>query len=138
MLSESNKQFEIIIILGAGYQHKTLLNESLSGSKSKFTVRENVLNMFEEYMRCDLAIGAGGLTASELVATRTPSILIATYQHQIPRCQYFDDRGWATYLGFKEVARQDLLEAIEHIQMPDQKPVFNTRAILEACNEIIQ
>jgi spore coat polysaccharide biosynthesis predicted glycosyltransferase SpsG len=137
-LLDSDKQLESIIILGAGYQYKAHLEKSLSGSKSKFTVKENVLNMFKEYMECDLAIGAGGLIASELVATRTPSILLATYQHQISRCQYFDDRGWARYLGYKEFARQDLLEAIEHIQMPAQKPVFNTRAILEACNEIIQ
>ena len=129
---------QILIILGAGYPYKDALESSLSACKFKFIVKENVLNMFEEYMDCDLAIGAGGLTASELVATRTPCILIATYQHQVARCQYFDDRGWAIYLGYGKVNRQHLLAAIEHIQIPDQQPVFNTRAILEACNEIIR
>jgi spore coat polysaccharide biosynthesis predicted glycosyltransferase SpsG len=138
ILLNSEKQIETTIILGAGYQYKAPLEKRLRGSKLKYTIKENVLDMFEEYMGCDLAIGAGGLTASELVATRTPSILIATYEHQIARCQYFNDRGWAMYLGLKKTNRQNLLEAINHIRMPAQSPNFRTRAILDACNEIIQ
>ncbi|MFQ5676793.1 MAG: hypothetical protein ACE5G1_12925, partial [bacterium] len=36
---------------------------------------------------------------SELVATHTPSLLVAAYEHQVARCRYFDEKGMAVYLG---------------------------------------
>ena len=58
--------------------------------------------MLDEYLSCNIGIGAGGLTSSEMVATRLSTILIATYKHQIARCKYFDKQGWAKYLGYRD------------------------------------
>jgi spore coat polysaccharide biosynthesis predicted glycosyltransferase SpsG len=138
MLIESRKKINVRIILGAGYQYKEKLKKSLAGLSLAFKIKQNVSNMLEEYLRCDVAIGAGGLTASELVATRTPSILIATYKHQVQRCRHFDARGWAKYLGYRKVNLPDLLDAIEQPVIPGENAVFQPHAILEACNEIVQ
>jgi spore coat polysaccharide biosynthesis predicted glycosyltransferase SpsG len=138
ILIKSRKKIEARIILGAGYQYKETLEKSLQGSSLPYKIKQNVSNMLEEYLGCDVAIGAGGLTASELVATRTPSILIATYKHQVQRCRHFDGRGWTRYLGYRKVILADLLDALEQPPIPDDKPVFRTHAIIEACNEIIQ
>jgi spore coat polysaccharide biosynthesis predicted glycosyltransferase SpsG len=138
VLVESGAKIKTRIILGAGYQYGKTLEKNLEESSLTYKIKQNVSNMFEEYMRCDVAIAAGGLTASELVATRTPSILIATYRHQVHRCRYFDAHGWVRYLGYRKVNLPELLDALQRPVIPGKNAVFQPGAILEACNEIFQ
>ena len=94
--------------------------------------------MFEEYLDCDVAIGSGGLTASELVATRTPSVLIATYEHQIERCRYFDSARNVKYIGYRQFDNQELMRSIAYPIKPNGQICFDTKAIVNECNEIFQ
>ncbi|MBW7875454.1 MAG: hypothetical protein H3C47_05665 [Candidatus Cloacimonetes bacterium] len=55
---------------------------------------QEIYKCFSSY---DCVISAGGLTASELMLTQTPSILYATVPHQISRCEYFHSQGWCLY-----------------------------------------
>ena len=99
---------KISVILGAGYRHEKELGKILAGSSLDYKIKKNVKNMFDEYMGCDVAIGAGGLTASELVVTGTPAMLTALYEHQIARCGYFGRMGWVRYLGYRSVDNIDI------------------------------
>ncbi len=104
-LSRLNPDLDLTFVLGKGYAHMKKLDKALSASGFCYEIKQNVKNMLEEYLACDMAIGAGGLTASELVASRTPALLSACYEHQINRCRYFSDKGWARYLGYRNTEK---------------------------------
>lgn len=91
-----DKEFEIRVVIGPG----CTLNDKASFSGVVF--KENSCNLFEDYLWADIAFSSGGLTSSELAATRTPAILISAYTHQIKRCEYYARQGWAYYLGGQE------------------------------------
>ncbi len=112
-LVKNRPELEFNIIIGAGYEYKDDLERFLAGAFVKYQVKHNITNMFEEYMACDLAIGAGGLTSYELVATRTPAILIAAYEHQIARCNFFAQRGFVKYLGYRDFDVNDLIKSLD-------------------------
>lgn len=101
-LQDINCPLEIVVILGAGYSHLSELESILRESRLRYQLKSNVNNMIEEYLNADVAITAGGLTASESVAAGLPVFLVATYKHQIIRCKYFEDQGWAIYLGYRD------------------------------------
>lgn len=137
-LSRQQNQMMTTIIVGAGYVYREKLEQSLSAANYDFKVKQNISTMFDEYMNCDVAIGSGGLTASELVATRTPSVLIASYEHQIARCRHFDASGSVKYLGYREFDDQELMKSVTYPIKPKGQICFETDAIVHACNEIIQ
>ncbi|ADR35049.1 hypothetical protein Sulku_2389 [Sulfuricurvum kujiense DSM 16994] len=128
-LSEGN--YRLNIIVGAGYANHKKLKKMLDGKQCRYSLKLNVQDMLKEYLSCDFAIGAGGLTASELVASRTPCALIATYEHQIARCRYFAHEGWATYLGYRTFDPQKLRDAIETFTPRFGDTLFNTMAIAD-------
>ena len=135
ILIKIKTKMKINIIVGSGYEHRKKLDESLKGSNLHYEIKQNISNMFEEYMNCDIAVAAGGLTASELVASRTPSVLIATYEHQVARCRYFCEQGWVSYLGFKKFEESALYNSIYYSrEKPSNKKLFNTKKIVEICN----
>jgi spore coat polysaccharide biosynthesis predicted glycosyltransferase SpsG len=103
VLIKSNIDLQVTIVVGGGYEFSEELEKVLRISGLNFCLKNNITNMLEEYLKCDVAIGAGGLTASELVASRTPSLLIAAYEHQIERCMFFQSKGWVRYLGFRNI-----------------------------------
>ncbi|NIA23060.1 MAG: glycosyltransferase, partial [Proteobacteria bacterium] len=74
MLDEDN--FEAVVVLGAGFQHKKQLNDLLSACKHHFDVRENVQNMAELMTQSDLAVASFGITAYELAAMGVPAIYL--------------------------------------------------------------
>jgi spore coat polysaccharide biosynthesis predicted glycosyltransferase SpsG len=116
---------EVRIVLGAGYRHKNELLKLLRQTDLGWKILEDVKRMFPVYLHCDIAIGAGGLTASELVDTRTPALLIALYEHQISRCRYFEKMGWAKYLGYRSVSALNLNDLISF--EPGHSNKFNIR-----------
>jgi len=90
-----DRELEIRVVVGPGYTLK---------DRDRFPgvfFKENSSNLFGDYLWADIAFSSGGLTSSELVATRTPAILISAYPHQIKRCEYYARRGWAHYLGMQ-------------------------------------
>lgn len=136
-LIKFNLEFELTIVIGSGYEHKKKLEKKLKTSNMKYQIKQNITNMLDEYLNCDIGIGAGGLTSSEMVASKISPILIATYEHQIARCKYFDTQGWAKYLGYMEFTEDDLKEAILNPIESTNENIFNTYKIVELIDELL-
>ncbi len=126
------------IIIGSGYMHKEHLQKNLASQGGQWSIKQNISTMLEEYLASDVVIAAGGLTSSELMASHTPAILLATHEHQIARCKYFAEQGWATYIGFRNLALEALKKALTAIKIPEHWPQFNTQKIVKVCHELIQ
>ncbi|MCX6077363.1 MAG: glycosyltransferase [Campylobacterales bacterium] len=133
---KSNLEVTLNIIVGSGYEYKKTLEEKLNNSDMKYNIKQNITNMLDEYLNCDIGIGAGGLTSSELVAAKVSTILIATYEHQIARCKYFNERGWVRYLGYREFNDTDLIDAILNSIQPCENNIFNTQVIVDEIKKI--
>ena len=127
---------ELNIVIGSGYKFKKELELLLKNTPIKYCIKHNVTDMLHEYLSCDIGIGAGGLTSSELIATKTPAILIALYEHQQARCEYFQLNGWAKYLGYREFNENDLLEALKNPIIPSRNIEFKSKKIVELIDEL--
>lgn len=125
----------VTVIVGGGYEYLNDLEYILCTSGLRYEVKHNIINMLDEYLNCDIAIGAGGLTASELVASRTTAMLIASYEHQIERCIFFQKQGWVKYLGYMSFAEKTLLYYIYNPPVPLKGNSFKTYKIMQAINE---
>jgi spore coat polysaccharide biosynthesis predicted glycosyltransferase SpsG len=124
------------IVVGAGYEYREQLEQSIQGKAGLFVIKQNVSTMFAEYMSCDVAIGTGGLTSSELVATRTPAALVAACEHQIARCRFFHEQMWCRYLGYRTFNSAELLDFISNPIYQTEVNIFHTRKIMESVNEL--
>lgn len=108
--------FDIRAIVGPGYAHSKDLLDSLKGNVRGFTVKENCDNLSDDYMWADMAFSAGGLTSSELVAAKIPSILIAAYGHQVKRCEYYFRQNWVYYAGYRDIADEKRIrESLDYL-----------------------
>jgi len=135
-LIENKVEINVNIVVGSGYQQMDRLMQMLETSSLKWKIKHNVKHMLDEYLQCDVAIGAGGLTASELVASRTPAILIATYEHQIARCKYFERKGYVTYLGLRSFNADELINNISHAKISNDKIIFKTLKLVDEIKNI--
>lgn len=131
-----NNGLAVRIVVGSGYRYYDSLKASIERS-GNVTILWNVGNIFDEYMRCDAAIGAGGLTLFELVATRTPALIVAAYKHQIPRCEYFDKKGWIDYMGFRSFGSDSLLKRLAGPMKIPPPNIFKTDEIRKVLDEIV-
>lgn len=136
VLVQNRISLKLKVIIGSGYKYRDDLETSLKKSSIQFEINQNVTNMFEEYMHCDIAVSAGGLTSFELVATGTPAIIIATYEHQIARSTYFDSEELAKYLGFRQFDHEKLIENIISPIKPNKSLKFMPYKILECVNDL--
>jgi spore coat polysaccharide biosynthesis predicted glycosyltransferase SpsG len=109
-LHKMRSKLNLIIILGSGYEFENMLIDYLKTTNLSYIIKKSINNMYLEYMSCDIAIGTGGLTVSELIATKTPALIVSAYEHQIKRCSYFAQKGWIIHLGYMntEFTREDL------------------------------
>lgn len=99
-LDKINSKLNLIVVLGPGYEFEVALLEYLRSTNLLYIIKKSIDDMYKEYMYCDIAIGTGGLTISELVATKTPALIVSAYEHQIKRCNYFDKKGLVNHLGY--------------------------------------
>lgn len=137
-LCRNRVDLKLHVVVGSGYRSRSSLEDALSDYPAEYTVKQNVDDMFGEYMNCDVAVGAGGLTSFELIATRTPSLLVAAYEHQKARCAYFDKMRWATYLGFRDFDESVFLEKLEKPDRIPPKGVYRTDEIRKAVDEALE
>lgn len=125
-LSSESEQFRITVAIGPGYAFKRNLLDYMRNHYGCFSVRDNADNLFDDYIESDLAFSAGGLTSSELVATKTPAVLIASYQHQVGRCNYFARSELAYYAGFYDkVDTQRIVYCLEYMKKNISKYRYN-------------
>ena len=137
-LSRFGNNLDIRVVVGSGYLFLEELRRFISKIKLKCEIFHNVTNMLEFYLWCDIGIGAGGLTSSELVATRTPSILIAMYEHQIERCEEYDRMGLASFLGYRDFDATKFASLIKRPVIPAVAFEFKTQAIVDRVDALIQ
>lgn len=136
IVNNASGVYELHVVIGSGYRFRKKLEELLEQSQTQYAISQNLSNMFEAYMRCDVAVGAGGLTSSELIASRTPALLIAAYEHQRARCEFFGAKGWARYLGYRDFAPGELIEALNSPPIPSKKKLFQTDRLIEAVKAL--
>lgn len=110
------RNYEIRVIIGPGYLKQKELYKYVQRGWGNFTIKETVCNLFDDYFWADVAFSAGGLTASELVAAKTPAILVACYEHQIKRCEYYSGHNWAYYMGYyRELKEEKIIESLDYV-----------------------
>lgn len=131
VLIKAKLQIKICIIVGSGYKFLEELEKSLKDTNLNYKIKHNVKNMLNEYMSCDIGIGAGGLTSAELIATKTSTLLIAAVEHQIERCAFFDKNGYAKYLGYRTFKEEELIKYIENPLKIKEKNLFNRPHIID-------
>jgi spore coat polysaccharide biosynthesis predicted glycosyltransferase SpsG len=116
VLSGLPDKYVIRIILGPGYRYQSELARFMERHFSNFSLKQNVVRVFEDYMWADVAFSLGGLTSMELVASKTPAVLIAAYKHQVRRCEYLSEKNFAYYAGYySEICDKEIIRGLEYI-----------------------
>ncbi|MBW7875461.1 MAG: hypothetical protein H3C47_05700 [Candidatus Cloacimonetes bacterium] len=105
---------KISIIWGPGFIYDNSLLEELELWDNKPQIFRNMRNIYRLFPDYDCVISAGGLAASELLITKTPAILFATFPHQIRRCLYFAGHSWCLYSETPE--QTDFLEMFHKLK----------------------
>ena len=122
----NSRDYEIRFIIGPAHDRKKKkdLYGAIGKSKfKKFTIYENKNDLFEDYLWADMAFSAGGLSASELVASKTPSLILASKEHQIKRCKYYSQKGWAHYVGYRDkINEKEIIKGLNY--MLENKGLF--------------
>lgn len=114
---QHNENDEFHIILGVGYENYTGISGLLESKFRNFIIKYDASDLYDEYRWADIAFSAGGLTSSELVAAKVPAILIATQEHQIKRCKYYSQNGWAYFVGFyKNITESGLVNSFNYLK----------------------
>ena len=112
----------IRLILGAGYQHHGELKKIIQKTRLNVSVEENLPTLEMAYIWADLALATGGLTVSELVATKTPCLITAAYPHEESRCEYFHRKKWIGYTGLRKIPTDSIEKAL--IDKPPTSEIF--------------
>ena len=108
--------FEAVVVLGAGFQHKKQLDNLLSDCKHRFDVQENVNNMAELMTQSDLAVASFGVTAYELAAMGVPAIYLCLTEDHAESASAFVEAGTAISLGmFTHVNTEMIAKGISNI-----------------------
>ena len=94
-----DEDFEAVVVLGAGFQHKKELGNSLSDCKHRFDVRENVKDMAKLMAQSDIAVASFGVTAYELSAMGVPAIYLCLTEDHAESASVFVEEGMAVSLG---------------------------------------
>jgi len=124
-----DEDFEVVVVLGAGFQYKENLDNLMSTCKHRFDVRENVQNMAEIMAQSDLAVASFGVTAYELAAMGVPAIYLCLTEDHAKSASAFVEAGIGVCLGvfthtstdmLTEEVRQLLNDASRRSQMADR------------------
>lgn len=111
-----DEDFDAVVVLGAGFQHKKELGKLLSGCKRRFNVRENVQDMAELMSQSDLAVASFGVTAYELAAMGVPAIYLCLTEDHAESVSAFVEAGTAISLGmFTHVNTEMIAKGISNI-----------------------
>ena len=110
------KDFDFHVVVGMMNEDRDILKAEALNCRNIF-IYENVDNMSELMLSCDLAISAAGSTLYELCAMQTPTITYVLADNQVPAAEMFDDEGVILNcgdirkLGKDELAKKLIKEA---------------------------
>lgn len=92
------KSCRVDIVLGANSPDKLEIMETAS-RHDHFIVHEQVSNMAQFLINCDLFIGAGGVSMWERACLGVPSLVISMADNQKLNCETLAQKGAIIYLG---------------------------------------
>jgi len=108
------EDFKVVVVLGAGFQHKAELDNLLSGCKHHFDLQEDVTNMAELMSQSDLALVSFGVTAYELAAMGVPAVHLCLTEDHAEAASAFAKAGVAINIGvFNEMSEAKLARKIQ-------------------------
>jgi len=107
------EDFKVVVVLGAGFQHKAELDNLLSGCKHHFDLQEDVTNMAELMSQSDLAVTSFGVTAYELAAMGIPAIYLCLTDDHAESASVFHSHGMGVSSGAHSCLNRD--ELAKHI-----------------------
>ena len=111
-----DEDFETVVILGSGFQHKKRLNDLLSECKHHFEVQKDVKNISEIMSQSDLAVASFGMTAYELAAMGVPSIYLCLTQDHAESASVFVEEGMAIWVGVSNyVSIETLADKVRYL-----------------------
>lgn len=116
LLQEIYKQswfenFDYYVVLGRFNKNRLILINDWKQYKN-IHLLEDVNNMADYMKNCDIAITAGGVTAYELCACGTPSIIYTLADNQLEIARSVSELGWIPWVGD---VRQDMQGCIKKI-----------------------
>jgi len=92
------EDFEVVVVLGSGFQQKEELDNLLSHCVHKYDVLENIQNMAEIMSQSNLAVASFGVTAYELAAMGVPAIYLCLTEDHAESASVFVKEGIAISL----------------------------------------
>jgi spore coat polysaccharide biosynthesis predicted glycosyltransferase SpsG len=111
ILKEINKP--ATIITGPSFHHKKELESIID---QRFTIKNTVPSLIEEFYNYDLAITGGGITPFEANASGLPCIIIANEPHEIQSAQYLEQIGSSVFAGYHDNINIKLFNQILNIK----------------------
>lgn len=90
------------VMVGPAYGALDALNRvaATSHGNTRFTLVENATNMADYLMQADVALLTGGTVMFESLACGTPTVVVSSYEHQLPQSAWFGERGLIVDLGY--------------------------------------
>lgn len=101
-LEKIDVNFNISIIIGAGFQHLSDLEFQIQSGAQQVKLLANVEDMAEVMSSADLAIASFGVTAYELASVGVPSILYSLTEDHERSASFLIDAGAAISIGSNE------------------------------------
>jgi len=90
---------EIFVIVGPAFPDD-FVNIAAVINDGRFHFLKDIQNMDSYYLKTDLAIITGGTVMFEAAACGTPSLVISSYEHQIPQVRWFSEKKAVIEAGF--------------------------------------
>jgi spore coat polysaccharide biosynthesis protein SpsF len=110
------EDFEAVVVLGTGFQHKKQLDNLLSGCKHHFDVQKNVQNMADIMSQSDFAVASFGVTAYELAAMGVPAIYLCLTEDHAESASAFVEEGMAISIGISDyVSIETLADKVRYL-----------------------
>ncbi len=105
------KRYRVNIVVGKYYGDYEKLRE-LSDQSKLIYLYQNVNNVADIMLRCDIAISAGGTTLAELATLGIPTICFAIADNQLEGTKKYSENGLMVYAGDVREGRVRLIDKI--------------------------
>lgn len=99
ILDSIEQKLRITVVVGPNFSNASEVRAAAFQVHHEIFLKENVNNMKELMLECDLAITAGGTTLYELAATGTPAVVILQAENQILGAEKMHENGIIYNLG---------------------------------------
>jgi spore coat polysaccharide biosynthesis protein SpsF len=105
------KDFECVVIVGAGFCHRQSLRDLLGQTRRRFTVREDVSEMSAAMAQADLAVCSFGMTSYELAAMGVPAVCVCLSEDHAESASALVTAGMGISVGVNDQDSETRLAA---------------------------